>query len=485
MQLVPLPSDPNGQAVCDAVTALEDDTACVAAGCRYTPRIPTHPVPSEEDSLPDLIKLFTFSSEFAATNQNVLRDHPRPTRPDPPSQNRPNKALIVMLLYGGADSWNMLVPHSGCASRDLYAEYAHIRGAVALPLAEVLPIQLHEAAPPQPCTTYAVHGAMPTVKQLWDVGQASWFANIGTLEKPLTRQQFIRGDRPSGLFGHAAQRKEAQKVQADNKMAAGVLGRIVDALVSQDNPYRSKVYSMYGMQKLVEGDVMPTIVGRRGAARFHQYDRYASPLQEMTGSQSDSIFADTYAGILERSLSTTQRLSEALQAVDLQGTYSGDTALEQVARVMGLDPSHHESERDVFMVGVSNFDTHNSGTPGGLLSKIDADLAALRTDLVAMGKWNSTTVVSISDFGRTITSNGLGTDHGWGGNNFILVPPSTSVSLTQRSRSLPPRVAWYATKCLLCPLYSCMILHRVARLKVAIFMVSFPRTSTQPPLISG
>ena len=30
------------------------------------------------------------------------------------------------------------------------------------------------------------------------------------------------------------------------------------------------------------------------------------------------------------------------------------------------------------------------------------------------------TVVSASEFGRTITSNGLGTDHGWGGNHFIL-----------------------------------------------------------------
>ena len=85
--------------------------------------------------------------------------------------------------------------------------------------------------------------------------------------KPLTRQQFIQGDRPPGLFGHAAQRKEAQKVQADNGMAAGVLGRIVDALVSQDNPYRSKVYSMYGMQKLVEGDVMVVPANNRLAGR--------------------------------------------------------------------------------------------------------------------------------------------------------------------------------------------------------------------------
>jgi uncharacterized protein (DUF1501 family) len=29
-------------------------------------------------------------------------------------------------------------------------------------------------------------------------------------------------------------------------------------------------------------------------------------------------------------------------------------------------------------------------------------------------------VVTASDFGRTLTSNGYGTDHAWGGNNFIV-----------------------------------------------------------------
>jgi uncharacterized protein YceK len=38
-----------------------------------------------------------------------------------------------------------------------------------------------------------------------------------------------------------------------------------------------------------------------------------------------------------------------------------------------------------------------------------------------MGIWDGVTVVTVSDFGRTLTSNGLGTDHAWGGNHFIIV----------------------------------------------------------------
>ena len=418
-----LPVDPDGVSTCTAVTSLNDETACVAAGCSYTPGLPSEPVPTEADLLPDLIKLFTFSSEYATTNQNVLRDQPRPSLPEIPTQNRPYKAIVVIFLEGGADSFNMLIPHSGCV-RDLYAEYAEIRSNIALPLENILPMELHPESPPQACSTYGTHPALSKVKELWDAGQASWFANIGTLIQPITRSDFLRGVRPGGLFGHDTQQREAQSVHAQNKGASGVLGRIVDALTAQDNPYRSKVYSMYGIRKLVEGDVPPTVIGGSGVVRFSQYDKLGSVLHEITGRQSESMFADTYASILEDSLLSTERLGAQMAAINLQGDYSGNTGMQHIARVMSLDHSVHESERDVFMIGIRTFDAHQNQAHmdiNMLLGRVNSDLRALHTDLVALDLWDATTIVSISDFGRTITSNGIGTDHAWAGNNFILV----------------------------------------------------------------
>ena len=103
--------------------------------------------------------------------------------------------------------------------------------------------------------------------------------------------------------------------------------------------------------------------------------------------------------------------------------------MEQIARVMGLDYSLHESERDVFVVKVSSFDEHDAASTRGLYAKlgaIDSDLADLHTDLTAMNKWNATTIISISDFGRTLSSNGIGTDHAWAGNMFMAVSFGTS-----------------------------------------------------------
>eukprot|EP01046_Picozoa_sp_COSAG06_P010573 COSAG06_NODE_579_length_14027_cov_2.460942_5_plen_3130_part_00 len=416
---------------------------CAAAGCSYTPRYPTTPVPSEADLLPDLIKLFTFSSEYSATNLNVLRDHPRPAPPPTPSQNRPYKAIVVILLLGGADSWNMLMPHSGCV-RDLYAEYAEARSTMAMPLADLLPIDLHEDSQPQPCTTYGMHPAQGKVKELFDAGQASWFANIGTLTEPITRDDFYRGNRPYGLFSHTTQGKVIQSMHPQNKQATGVLGRIVDALKAQDNPYRTNVYTMRGMLKIIQGETTPNVVGGGGVQRFGQFDRHGLTLEAMTGSESDSVFADSYAAALEATLTSTERLGTAMANVELQGHYSGSTGMEQIARVMGLDYSLHESERDVFVVGIRSFDAHNSaGGFGGLLGRVDEDLSALHTDLTAMNRWNATTIISMSDFGRTISTNGRGTDHAWAGNMFMVVSlvdtPSShpSIHSSSKKKSIP------------------------------------------------
>ena len=38
----------------------------------------------------------------------------------------------------------------------------------------------------------------------------------------------------------------------------------------------------------------------------------------------------------------------------------------------------------------------------------------------AMGVWDQVALQSLYEFGRTMTSNGRGTDHGWGGNHFVI-----------------------------------------------------------------
>merc|ERR1711988_2042656 len=56
-------------------------------------------------------------------------------------------------------------------------------------------------------------------------------------------------------------------------------------------------------------------------------------------------------------------------------------------------------------------------------------------------KWNDIVLVEASDFGRTLTPNGLGTDHAWGGNSFILGGALDGTKAGQMLGSYPASLA--------------------------------------------
>lgn len=78
--------------------------------------------------------------------------------------------------------------------------------------------------------------------------------------------------------------------------------------------------------------------------------------------------------------------------------------------------------RDVFYVSLGGWDTHNEVVLALQRNYhlVDRALAAFVDEMRAQGVWGQVTVQSASEFGRTLASNGRGTDHGWGGNAFVL-----------------------------------------------------------------
>jgi uncharacterized protein (DUF1501 family) len=79
-------------------------------------------------------------------------------------------------------------------------------------------------------------------------------------------------------------------------------------------------------------------------------------------------------------------------------------------------------QRQVFFVATGGFDSHdnqNQAQPG-LLADISDSLAAFYNATVELGVSDMVTTFTQSDFGRTLTSNGDGTDHAWGGNQVVL-----------------------------------------------------------------
>ena len=92
----------------------------------------------------------------------------------------------------------------------------------------------------------------------------------------------------------------------------------------------------------------------------------------------------------------------------------------------GREPNDEQgeehNERDVFFVSHGGYDVHNDALPGLAknLKEVDGAIADFETEMRALGLWDSVVIVEASEFGRTLTSKGDGSDHAWGGNSFVV-----------------------------------------------------------------
>ena len=78
--------------------------------------------------------------------------------------------------------------------------------------------------------------------------------------------------------------------------------------------------------------------------------------------------------------------------------------------------------RQVFFVSMGGFDTHDNENRAlaDLMAKLGHALQYFNNVLTALGVANQVTTFTASDFGRTFTSNGDGTDHGWGSHHMVM-----------------------------------------------------------------
>merc|ERR1712000_609900 len=146
---------------------------------------------------------------------------------------------------GGADSYNLIVPNSGCVN-DLVNEYASVRGGAAVPQGDLLPINVPGGT--QPCDGFGVHPAFPTIHSLYEQNEALFLANIGALVEPITKEEYFAKplvkELPPSLFAHNIMERSTQNLHPQNSAAAGILGRAVTALREQNSPFRSEMYSL-------------------------------------------------------------------------------------------------------------------------------------------------------------------------------------------------------------------------------------------------
>ncbi|MFN3193461.1 MAG: DUF1501 domain-containing protein [Aureliella sp.] len=337
------------------------------------------------------------------------------------------KALVCVFLLGGYDSFNVLTPYED----DEYADYQSARTNLALPKSQLLEIAAQNGR------RFGIHEGMAEMQQLYGQGKAAFVANVGSLVEPTTKQNYSQVQKPLGLYSHSDLIQHWQtSVPQSRTQVTGWGGRMADMLTDQVNTHPSIAMNIaLGSLNTFEtgSNVVPYVVQRgSGATPLWGYPNTGTGLNGMYSRATDSMLGDQYSDLLEKSYSTVRR-SSMEAAIDFNaatGSVEMNTEfpqtnfgrdLEMVAKTIGAQSTLGQS-RQIFFVSVGGWDHHDEvlNRQAGMLPMVSQALKAFYDATVELGVANDVTTFTASDFGRTLSSNGNGSDHAWGGNHMVM-----------------------------------------------------------------
>jgi uncharacterized protein (DUF1501 family) len=363
-----------------------------------------------------------------------------------------NKALVCIFLSGGMDSFNVLVPWE--TSR--YNTYSITRGAFGsdggLALDRNVLRQLTA-----PANDFGLHpscanlhamatgtGAFSGKKRL------AFVSNVGTLVQPITKSQFNAWENgqnaalpvPKALFSHSDQIEQWQTaVPQGMSQLSGWAGRAADILHSYYNTGATSMSISLGGNNVfqVGNSIQQFVVTPSGALSFegNSGGSAGNPLQ-LKNSAVRSTLSQHYTNLLTESFSQLTRQSDDAQLLfqtqfdsanaQLGGTVDAyfpsnnylASTLKAVVKTIKIR-SQLGLRRQTFFVSYGGWDHHGEllNTEASMLSTLDTAIGAYQRALEALNLQNEVITFSASDFGRTLRSNGRGTDHAWGSNAMV------------------------------------------------------------------
>lgn len=305
-----------------------------------------------------------------------------------------DRRLIVIFLRGAVDGLSLLVPHQEAA-------YYEARPTIAIP------------PPGQPGGAvdlngeFGLHPQLAMLLPLWEQKSLAFVQGCGL--PMVTRSHFDAQEAvESGTPGNQRtgdgwmNRLLALLAQGENPIQALNIGNATPRILAGPSPVASLASGRAASQKLS--------LDRDNVAQA--FDRLYTP---------DSILGPVY----QEARAARQALEQASQAemmaanngAPLPQGFVGDA--QRLARIMAQD-----MRVQLAFMGLGGWDTHlNQGASEGQLARnfklLGQGLVALQTGLGR--QFRQTSIVVMSEFGRTVLENGNGgTDHGYGNVMMLL-----------------------------------------------------------------
>ena len=343
------------------------------------------------------------------------------------------RALVCVFLFGGNDSFNMLVPRSDAE----YAVYAQSRQNLAIAQQDLLPVN--------PVVSdgvdYGLHPAMPGLQGLFETGAAAFVNNVGPLVEPTTKDQYLNGSvtLPPQLFSHNDQQDQWQSLKGNTTSSTGWAGRMADLIrLNVVDQRMATNASLFGSNLLQSADeTVAYVMGPAGPVNFVGFSNSGDPndpgwlqreaFRRIVEAGYGSVYERAFADVQRRALAAVDDITSAIEDPSLPPintafpTTQLGLQLATVARLINAR-DNLSMNRQVFFVAAGGFDSHdnqNEDQPG-LLGGVSEAMTAFYNAMLELGLSDQVTQFTQSDFGRTLTSNGDGTDHAWGGNQLVI-----------------------------------------------------------------
>lgn len=355
------------------------------------------------------------------------------------------KSLVVVNLNGGNDSLNMLIPNTDAE----YALYETARSNIAYRKNSLLPISPIGLAQ----NSFGLNPRMSAVQTLFNEGDLSFVANVGSLIAPITKQAFLdplrTQARPVGLGGHNTQSAywQADHSNRINTTQDGWGGRLANEFVSNGvlpsnisinsghnilQRHATQKFYNVGLNGLISlrdyklNNESPSVRARRKA--INSLNQIAANSADPFLQHAGQLFSEGLNLNLALQSSLTSITEDLSDRFPTPSAGNGGAFFAGLARIAELIKIRQQlgMKRQIFFVELAGFDTHSLQTEnhGNLSQDLSNGLKAFN-DIISgsADTGNSVVTVTTSEFGRNLASNGDGTDHAWGAQHMVMGGP--------------------------------------------------------------
>jgi uncharacterized protein (DUF1501 family) len=333
------------------------------------------------------------------------------------------RALVCVFLHGGNDGNNTIVPVSGGA----YADYARARGPLALTEGSLVPISAPGGE------VYGLHPQLAGLDELFEQGHLAVVANVGTLVRPLTRDEYLGNTAPVplNLFSHLDQQLAWQTGDPAERGATGWGGRVADR-IAPGNAFPA-VVSVAGNAAFGIGAATthativpgfpPGLVGVDGsdgtAARLRSF-------HDLLALESGSVLVNAANATTREGLRQAELLKAALSGETPPSTPFPQSQIgQQLAEVAKVIKVREElgATRQIFFCSLGGFDTHvgQLQAQANALTQLRQAMTAFYAATIELGVDDQVTTFTQSEFGRTLQpTSATGSDHAWGSHHVVM-----------------------------------------------------------------